>query len=369
MQDFDTVFDRRPTFSTKWTRYAPDVLPFWVADMDFQAPSFVREALQARVDHGIFGYTRTPATLVEAFQSWLTHHYQWTVPEEWLVWIAGVVPGVNLGARAARGAKDGVLVPTPVYYPFLEVAGNLGSRHIESRLVRDGSRWVMDFDDLAKGAKRADSLLLSNPQNPTGRAYSAQELAALARVCEAEDVVVVSDEIHSPLVLTDGAVHIPIARAHPELKTISLFAPTKAYNIPGLSSAVAVIPDPALRSRFLDARAGLVSDAGPLAHAACEAAYRDRSEWLQTLNQYLRANRDALAEVAGARMTEVEATYLAWIDVSDLPVSDIEAHFVAHGLGLSNGAQFGGPGFVRFNFGCPRDTLNEGLKRLASALK
>ena len=363
---FDEVIARRATSSTKWNKFPEDVLPFWVADMDFRAPEFILDTIRKRVDHGIIGYTVTPPSVVEAFQGWLEHHYGWAVPEEWLVWIPGVVPGLNLAARAVVPDRGQILIPTPVYYPFLDVPANCGGQRVDSSLVLDGTRWVMDFDDLEAKAASASMLLLSNPQNPTGRAYTEEELTRLAELCAANDVVLVSDEIHSAIILDPACRHVPVAPLLPELKSISLYAPTKTYNIPGLGCAVAVIPDAAIRERFLAARAGLVGSPGALAYTACEAAFRDRSSWVPELLEYLRGNQALLQETVAQRMTPTEATYLGWIDVSDLGLS--EARLLTAGLGLSMGAQFAGPGFVRFNFACPRSVLKRGLSRLVDAI-
>lgn len=371
--DFDRVINRRGTFSSKWDKYAGrDVLPFWVADMDFAMPRFIRDAVQRRLDHGILGYTHTPATLVEAFRAWLTRQFAWQVPESWLVWLPGVITGFNLAARATARPGSAVLIPTPVYYPFLAVPDNSEQSGIQVPLVRDGDCWVMDFDALAR-AVTPDTrmLLLANPQNPTGRAYTEAELSELGDFCLRHDLVLCSDEIHCQLMLAEEARHVPVASLSPDIgeRTISLYAATKTYNIPGLSCAVAVIPDAALRKRFKQAQAGLVPNVGPLAFAASEAAFADTSDWVPTLLDYLRRNHDLLKGVVGERMTRVEATYLAWIDVRDLELERPGAFFEEHGLGLSDGAQFGGDGFVRFNFACPRTLLEQGLERLANALQ
>lgn len=370
--DFDRLIDRTGTSSTKWDKYAGrDVLPFWVADMDFAMPEFIRQAVLARLDHPVMGYTRTPAPLVAAFREWLVHHYAWDVPESWLVWLPGVVTGFNLAARAVAEPGGSMLIPTPVYYPFLAVPGNTGQAGIHVPLVRDGDRWVMDFDALAAAVRpHTRLLLLSNPQNPTGRAYDRAELETLAEFCLRHDLVLCSDEIHSNLLLAPEARHVPVASLGPEIaaRTISLYAATKTYNIPGLSCGVAVIADPELRQRFRAAQVGLVPSVGPLELAASEAAFADRSDWVPRLLEYLRGNHDRLAAVAGARMTPVEATYLAWIDVRDLDLESPGRYFEDHGLGLSDGAAFGGDGFVRFNFACPRALLERGLERLQAAL-
>ena len=375
--DFDAQIDRTRTTSAKWEKYAGrDILPFWVADMEFATPAFIREAVVERIEQQIIGYTRTPPALVESFQTWLARHYGWTVPEEWLIWLPGVVPGINLTARAVAEPDGAILIPTPVYYPFLAVPGNADQTGLRVPLTRDRGRWEMDFDALQQavddhGPGRAHLLLLSNPQNPTGRAYSQSELVMLADFCLKNDLILCSDEIHCPIVLDPDLGHTPIARLYPEIgeRTVTLFSPTKAYNIPGLPCAVAVIPDESLRRRVLKARVGLLPDVGPLAYTASAAAFADSSDYLGELNGYLRGNRDRLAEVVGARMSPVEATYLAWIDLTDTTAAThAGAHFESFGLGLSNGADFAGPGFVRFNFACPRAMLEKGIERLEPAL-
>ncbi len=370
--EFDTVIDRRGTFASKWEKYrGRDILPFWVADMDFSAPGFILEAVQARLEHGILGYTETPHDLVTTFQTWLQRRHGWSVEEEWLVWLPGVVPGLNLTAKAVASPGGSILIPTPVYHPFLQVAGHVGQASIKVRLARSDVRWEMDFDALGEACDRNTRLfLLSNPQNPTGRVYTLAELTALADFCLRHDLYLCSDEIHCDLVLDESARHIPIASLAPEIaeRTISLFAANKTYNIPGLGCAVAVIPDAKLRVNFLSARAGLVHGIGPLAFAACTAAFADTSQWLPTLLEYLRGNLRRLQSLIGNRMTPVEATFLAWIDLRDLGIDHPGTYLEGHGLGLSDGAPFGGPGFVRFNFGCPRTLLDRGIRRFESAL-
>ena len=372
MSEFDRRIDRRGTHSAKWDKYqGRDVLPFWVADMDFEAPDFLLDALSTRLEHKVFGYTRIPDALVAAFQSWLERNYQWQVPEDWLVWIPGVVTGLNLAAMATAQPNGAVLIPTPVYYPFLSVPDNAGQRSIEVPMQRHGRRWVMDIDAL-DAATDADTriLMIANPQNPTGRVYDDAELQALAAFAERRGLVICSDEIHCPILLDPKARHRPIASLGPEIaaRSISLYAATKAYNVPGLSCAVAVIPDAGLRRRFNKARQGLTPLIGPLAYAASEAAFNDQSGWLDRLLAYLRGNHERLLAVAGERMTPVEGTYLAWADVRDLALDDPGAYFERFGLGLSDGDAFGGPGFVRFNFGCPRSLLDEGLARFSAAI-
>jgi len=374
MNEFDNVVERRGTGSTKWSRYKEDVLPFWVADMDFRAPGFIRDALQKQLDHGVFGYSETPRALIDAAVAWLEDEFDWVVAPEWLVWLPGVVPGLNLACRAVGAAGDSVMMNVPVYYPFLAVPGHWGRTPIEVPLVLDRKRWVMDVDAMTAALGNHTRLFMfCNPQNPSGRIYERDELIELAKFCERHDLLICSDEIHCDLRFDDRP-HVPIASLSDEIaaRTITLMAPTKTYNTPGLCCAFAVIPDAPLRRRFWDARGGLVPSVGTFAYTAALAAYEDPSDWLDRLRLYLRGNRDALetcvGDLPGVSMTHVEGTYLGWIDVRKLELRNPMRHFESHGLGLSDGAQFHGPGFVRFNFGCPRATLDEGLLRFRRAV-
>ncbi|MDP6374814.1 MAG: PatB family C-S lyase [Pseudomonadales bacterium] len=370
--DFDRYIDRHGTSAAKWIKYSNDILPFWVADMDFAVPDFVLNAIRDRVDHGILGYSRTPPALDEAFLGWLRREYGWQVPEQWLAWIPGVVPGLNLAALACATPGGAILMNTPVYYPFLSVPETARQTAIHAPLVLDGGRWAIDFERMASLVTPETNLLLAcNPQNPTGRAYTTSELEQLATFVLEHDLVICSDEIHSSIVIEEHCSHTPIVALVPELepRSVSLYAASKSYNVPGLSCAVAVIPNAGLRRRFQQARAGLVGGISPLAYAAAQAAFADEGPYLSELCTYLRANHDALKTVVGNRMTNVEATYLAWIDVRDLGLENPEAYFTGHGLGLSIGEQFAGPGFIRFNFACPRITLDTGLERLERALR
>ncbi len=369
--NFDEVIDRRPSSSSKWTKFPDGILPFWVADMDIRAPEFMLDALKSRIDHGILGYTVTPPSLIDTAIAWLQRSYGWKVQAEWLVWIPGVVTGFNLAARTTINPGEGILIPKPVYYPFLDVPANVGGEAVLSDLILAGQQWVMDFDDLNTKAANARLFMLCNPQNPTGRVYTRPELEQVADLCLRHNLSIMSDEIHCPIILDPERKHIPIATLSPEIeaKSITLFSPTKAYNIPGLGCAVAVIPDLGIRQRFLKARAGLVPGISPMAYLACELAWADQSDWLPSLLQYIRGNEALVRATVGNRMTAVEGTYLAWIDVRDLRLNDTSAHFERHGLGLFIGEQFGGKGYIRFNFGCPRTTLDEGLRRLTAALQ
>ena len=368
---FDEPVDRAGTASTKWRRYGPDVLPFWVADMDFKAPPGLLAAIAERLAHGVLGYTDTPEPAQEAFIGWLQRRYGWDVSAEWLIWLPGVVPGMNLAGHAAGGGS--LLIPTPVYHPFLAVPRHVGKASIPVPLALHGGRWEMDMERLT-AALRPDTgaLLLCNPQNPTGRVYERDELMALVEFCRRHQLILVSDEIHCELLLAPTCRHIPVATFAPDLPTITLFSPNKAYNTPGVGSAVAVIPQRPLRTAFRRAFGGLISHISPLAYAAAQWAYADETDWLAALNTYLRSNRDSLQATAdrlpGVAMTPVEGTYLGWLDMRALGLNAPAEHLERHGLGLNDGAAFGQPGFARFNFGCPRTTLEAGLARLEQAV-
>ncbi|WP_067561204.1 MalY/PatB family protein [Halofilum ochraceum] len=369
--DFDELIDRRGTASDKWDRFRErDVLPMWVADMDFRAPPAVLDALHERVDHGVFGYTSAPDELVDVTVSMLRESYGWQVEPEWLVWLPGLVPGIHLTAAAVGERDDAVATFTPVYPPFRAAPARAGRERIEVPLASaDGT---IDFDRLeAAVTERTRLLLLCNPQNPTGRVYRRDELEALAAFCERRDLIICSDEIHCALILDPERRHIPMATLGPDIarRTITLMAPSKTYNIAGLGCSLAIIPDPKLRRRFQSARAGFVPGVNALGFTAALAAWRDCDDWHGALIDYLRGNRDrvaaAIADHPRLRMATPEATYLAWLDARELGVDDPAAAAEAVGVGLSDGADFGLKGFLRLNFGCPRSTLEEGLRRLA----
>jgi cystathionine beta-lyase len=370
--NFDPIIDRCGTASTKWNKYAGrDILPLWVADMDFASPPSVLAALHARVDHGVFGYTDPPESLAEAVRDYAERRHGWRIEPEWLVWLPGLVQGLNLACRAVGRNGDAVLTATPVYPPFLRAPSLAGRELIAVPLVERGSSWGWDFAALeAAITPRTKLLLLCHPHNPVGRAWREEELARLLEIARRHRLVVCSDEIHCDLVLEPGLAHIPLARLDPEFArdTITLLAPSKTWNLAGLGCSLAVIPDPALRRRFCREMAGLVPAVNLLGYAAAEAAYRDGGAWLASLLDYLRGNRELLrAWFAGSerlRLTAPEATYLAWIDARAIDPQNPLPAFEALGLGLSDGRDFGLPGYVRLNFGCRRALLEEALRRL-----
>ncbi len=378
--DFDTVPERLGTDSQKWQKYAGrDILPLWVADMDFKSPPAVIEALHRRVDHGIFGYARPVPSTVEAIVNALQQRYNWTIDPAWLVWLPGLVVGLNITAQAFATAGDEVLTLTPVYPPFMSAPKNSARTSVTVPFALRAGRWEIDWEGLERAVTpRTKLFYLCNPHNPLARVWRREELARLGEFCVRHDLILCSDEIHCDLILDPALPHIPTGTLGAEIakRTVTLMAPSKTYNVPGLGTSLAIIPDAALRARFVRATAGVVAEVTALGFTACEAAYRDSEPWRQALLAYLRGNRDFLLdfiarELPGVKVeAPIEATYLAWLNVSALQLPDPIAHFEAHGVGLSDGAFFGATKgtHVRLNFGCPRATLAEALRRMKAAL-
>ena len=378
--DFDRVIDRRSTDSNKWRKFPPDVLPLWVADMDFPSPPAVVHALRQRVEHGFFGYLSERNDLPEVVAERVAKRYGWRVSPEAVVTLPGVIAGFNQALRALTRPGEGLLVQTPVYPPILRSAGNHGLRRDEHALTRGGDgRYGVDLAAFA-GAIRGDTraFLLCNPHNPVGRLYGRDELEGMAAACLRRDLWIVADEIHCDL-LFDGRQHVPIASLAPEIeqRTVTLMAPSKTFNLPGLKCAVGIIPNAALRERFAAAAADLVAKINVLGYTAAVAAYREGDAWLEALLAYLTGNREFLVQqvrttLPGVTITPPEATYLAWLDCRGSAAGrDPYTFFLERAkVALSDGVTFGpgGAGFVRINFGCPRPLLAEGLERMRAAL-
>ena len=378
--DFDRLIERRGTHSDKWQKYGPDVLPLWIADMDFQSPEPVIRALRERVEHGVFGYLAfEQPEFHELFADRLLKRYNWRVSPDAVVLIPGVIPGFNVAGRVLAAPGDGLILQTPVYPPILRAASSIGLTREEAPLARrpDGS-YAPDLDAFVAAIReRTRFFLLCNPHNPVGRVFSRDELTRLAEVCLRRGLAIVADEIHCELTL-DGQRHTPIASLAPEIseRTITLMAPSKTFNLAGLKCSVAIIPNAALREKFVAGRVDLVQTVNVLGYAAAFAAYRDGQPWLDELLRYLEANRDFVVEYVRARLPGVavappEATYLAWLDCRNAgpAAPDPFTFFLEKArVALSDGALFGAGGFVRLNFGCPRSILTEALDRMSLAL-
>ncbi len=370
--DFDSTLDRSGTWSLKWDRYrGRDVIPMWVADMDFRSPPEVVSALHARVDHGVFGYVEPGPELAESVIARLAESYGWAPKHESFVWLPGLVSGLNIVCRAVGEPGDEVITGVPIYPPFLSAPVNAQRRCVRVPLALEGQRWRFPAASLESTVTdRSRLFLLCNPHNPVGRAYDRSELEALAEVCLRRNLVVCSDEIHCGLVLDEGVRHIPFASLGEEVaaRTITLMAASKTFNLPGLGSAFAIIPDRALRARVTGVMQGVVHRPMTIGLWATLAAYRDGEPWRKALVAYLRKNRDLVSERVsrwpGFSMTPVEATYLAWLDCRGSGMADPRKAFEDGGVGLYEGADFGTPGFLRLNFGCPRAQLVEALDRM-----
>ncbi|MBM3218879.1 MAG: putative C-S lyase [Candidatus Rokubacteria bacterium] len=380
--DFDRIVERRGTDSNKWHKYGPDVLPLWVADMDFASPPAVVDALRARVEHGVYGYLRegVPAELVGVFTDRCRKRYGWDVPGDALVLMPGVNPANNVAARTFCAAGDGLVILTPAYPPLLRVPGNVG---LDARLPalarRADGRYEIDFDAFERAITPATkAFLLCNPHNPVGRVYTRGELERLAEICLRHRLSIIADEIHCDLVYP-GHDHVPMASLSPEVaaRTITLMAPSKTFNQAGLKASLSIVTDPALRERFIAARVDMVqATANVMGYTAMLAAYRDGGPWHEALLRYLEANRDHLAgyvarALPGITMAKPEGTYLAWLDCRPAGIADPFTFFLERAkVALNDGKLFGAPGdgFVRLNFGTPRALLTEGLDRMRRAL-
>ncbi|QEA38866.1 putative C-S lyase [Pistricoccus aurantiacus] len=383
--DFATPIERRhpraqgqtPEWpSMKWGRYTPDVLPLWVADMDFVSPPAVMKVLHDRTEHGVFGYGGVPNSLRDTLCAWSLKHYAWNIEPDWQLWLPGVVPALHIASLALTEPGEGVLTVTPIYPPFLKVADNTGRLKQTASLaapITSGAPWRLDLEALGEAITPATRLLLwCHPHNPTGRIWDEQELAGLAELVCRHDLLLVSDELHCDLLLEEDARHRPLAAMFPALasRLVTLWAPSKTFNLAGLTTACAVISDDKLRARFAAKCRGLMPETNVLGLVAAEAAYGQGESWRQELLETLRKNRARLVEAVscwpGVEMHPPESTYLAWLDLrrAGLGKNPQKILLEEARVALSDGADFGWPGFVRLNFGTTPDQLNEALDRL-----
>ncbi|WP_322847143.1 PatB family C-S lyase [Pseudomonas sp. B33.4] len=376
--DFDQLFDRHNTGSTKWSRYSADVLPMWVADMDFAAPPVIIEALQQRLLHPLVGYSVAQDNLREAIVADLWAKFAWKVKPQELIFLPGVESGFNMALKALVQPQQNVVVQVPNYPPLRHAPGHWGLNKVELEFVAqaDGT-YLTPLDVLRESLNGGGALLLSNPHNPLGKVFGREELQAVADICVAQDAWIISDEIHAELCF-DGRVHIPTASLSAQIaqRTITLMSASKAYNIAGLKTSFMIIQDAALRERVNHARCGMVDSVNPLGMEATRVAYSEGAPWLAELKTYLQANRDWLVDAVRSRLPGVtinvpQGTYLAWLDCSALDLDNPQQFFLEQGkVGLSAGLDFGDQHqqFVRLNFGCPRALLEEGIARMERAL-
>lgn len=366
--DFDRPVDRAGTWSLRWDRYAgADVIPLWVADSDFRAPAEVLEALHQRINHGILGYTVPPDELRAAIVERLRERYGWAIQPSWIVFLPGVVPGLHIAARRLAAPGEHVLVPTPIYQHFKRAVELAPRSHTDVPLVLQAGRWVLDLDVVRRRPARL--AYLCNPQNPGGTVFSRGELAAFAEATQ--DAIIVSDEIHCDLVLERDRRHVPIASLASEIsrRTVTLMSANKAFNFPAAGCAWAIVEDARIREQIAaDVHSHVLPSPSVFGYVATLAAFRHGGPWLEAQLDYLRGNRDLVERTLPLPMARVEATYLAWIDCSSLPVTDPWKHFLHHGVALSPGAQFGASRFVRLNFATQRERLAQALARMVQGI-
>ena len=378
--DFDQVRSRRGTDSKKWQAYGDDILPLWVADMDFVSAEPILRALHERVNHGFFGYTFPLEEFCQTIRRRLKNLYEWEVREEDLFFLPGLVTGLNFAFQACAAPGEGVLVQPPVYHHFIKDPINHGRIVLDPPLVQNGDTYEVDFDAFEKAiTKEARVFILCNPHNPVARVYTRKELGKMAEICLRHRLVICSDEIHCDL-LYPGYQHIPIATLDAEVadRTVTLMAPSKTYNLAGLRCGWAIVQNEEIGKIWKKITLGLNPGLNILGQVAGLAGYREGQEWLGQVLAYLTGNRDFLSEILpeklpGVRMTRMEATYLAWLDCRQAgsPGNPFQFFLKEAKVALNDGAEFGrgGEGFVRLNFACPRKTLAESLDRMSLALQ
>lgn len=383
--DFDTVINRRGTNSYKWDIVKEeDVIPLWVADMDFKAAPAILEALKKRVEHGVFGYTLVPDSYYEAIINWFARRHNWQIDRSWIIYTTGVVPAVSCAIKALTLPGEKVLIQTPDYNCFFSSIKNNGCEVAENELVRRGDSYEVDFEDFERQCadEKTTVFLLCNPHNPAGRVWTKEELERMNDICLAHGVRVISDEIHCELVMP-GHRFTPFAAINDACRdnSVVLNSPTKAFNIAGLQIANIICADPAMRRR-IDRAVNIneVCDVNPFGVAALQAAYNESEEWLDSLNHYIWGNYLALKEFIAKELprlevTRLEGTYLAWVDIKATGLTSDEAYEKLMKEGrvyVNSGTMYGrraGEGYLRINLACPRATLLEGLKRMGGVLR
>ncbi len=373
--EFDTAPDLRGTGNLKWD-HSEAALPLWVADMDFPTAPEVVEALQKRIASGHFGYARPTRELRETVVAFTEQLYGWRIEPDWLVFVPGLVPAMHGACRMQDGGCGRVAVNLPNYHHFVSLPARLDKEIAASRLLRQQGRWQYDFDDIERQAKAGlETAIIVNPHNPVGHVFPPEETRRLCETYADADALILSDEVHSGLVLDEGVKHVPTALACSgiEDRLITFMGPGKTFNLAGINCSYAIIADPALRERFCQRNLGGLAEVTALAYTATLAALRDAGPWRLRLIDYLRGNRDLLAESLAPLdkigMTPVQASYLAWLDMRSLELDNPRAWLLEHGLDLSDGALFGGPGYLRLNFGCPRSRLRRAIDTLTAAVR
>jgi cystathionine beta-lyase len=379
--NFDKIIQRENTDCVKYDGRKEifgraDVLPMWVADMDFEIPDFIRNAVIKRAEHPVYGYSFMSDEYYQAIIDWVKTRHQWQIKREWISYTPGIVPAINFAVMSYTSGGDGVIVQPPVYFPFFEAIKNNKRRQLNNQLIYDDGHYHIDFNDLEEKAKSAKMILMSHPHNPTGRCWTKEELKTIGDICVRNNVIIISDEIHNDLILP-GFKHYPMASLSEEIAniTVTCLAPSKTFNIAGLATSSVIISNDDLRKRFRKTLQQLHILKGNLfGTVASTAGYRNGSQWVDALMQYVQGNFDFLAgflkeELPAVKLTHPEATYLAWLNFRETGLSDKQIKdklILDAGLGFSHGAVFGqgGQGFQRMNLATPRSIVEEACHRL-----
>jgi len=379
--NFDKIIQRENTYCVKYDGRQEifgraDVLPMWVADMDFEIPNFIQNAVIKRAEHPVYGYSFMSDEYFQAIIHWVKTRHHWNIKREWISYTPGVVPAINFAVMSYSSRGDGIIVQPPVYFPFFEAIKNNERRQINNQLIYEDSHYRIDFNDLEEKAKSAKLLLLSHPHNPTGRCWTKDELKTIGDICVRNNVIIISDEIHNDLVLPEFK-HYPMAALSEEIanNTVTCIAPSKTFNIAGLATSSVIISNNDLRKRFRKTLQQLhILKGNFFGTTASTAGYRNGAPWVDALMQYIRGNFDYLAEflnteLPSIKLTHPEATYLAWLDFRETGLSDkqIKDKLILEAqLGFSHGPVFGegGQGFQRMNLAAPRSTVEEACQRL-----
>ncbi len=380
--DFDQEINRESSHSVKYDgRQAmfgtSDVIPVWVADMDFAAPPAVTQALIERAKHPIYGYTQFPDSLYEALIDWMQRRHHWNIEPDWIVMCPGVVPSLNAAVMALAQPGESIIIQPPVYFPFFSAASQTGRQLLQNPLRLDNGHYTIDFDHLEHCAKEAKLLLFCSPHNPVGRVWQRVELERLLAIAEKHQLIIFSDEIHADLIYPGNRHHALGTISH-DVNIITAVTPSKTFNIPGLNLSALIIPDKTIRAAINNVFNTLhVSASNPFSIAAFEAAYRDGEAWLEELQHYLRDTRDEVCAFLAQHLPEIkvipaQGTYLLWLDCRAWSMTDAQLkHFFIHeaGVGLNSGVQFGqeGSGFMRLNIGAPRYTVLKVLEQISQA--
>ncbi|CCQ93851.1 Cystathionine beta-lyase PatB [[Clostridium] ultunense Esp] len=387
MYDFDRVIDRQNTNSVKWDKLEElygkeDLLPLWVADMDFPVPTAISEALKTRMKHGVYGYNFTSSEYYESVISWMNRRHSWHVKKEWIIFTPGVVPALSYAVRAFTKPGDKVILQSPVYHPFYNSIGDNGRHVVTNPLIYRDGKYYMDYEDLERKIdSRTRLLFLCSPHNPVGRVWTKEELARLGQICLKNDILIISDEIHFDIIFK-GYNHTVLANVSQELKENSIIctAPSKTFNIAGLQISNIIIPNKKIRERFsLELEKDHITRPNIFGAEALIAAYNESEDWLDELLEYLEENKNYFINfvennIPQLKVIEPEGTYLVWVDCSGLNMNseELKDFFINKcRLALNHGEMFGEEGklFQRFNIGCPRSILEKALMRLKKGIE